>query len=280
MLRTFSRPLSSARRSRSLSAFMPAPDNTALPTGDTISAEFRKLLAEVTANGGAPDARTEKLLRENFRMREKLRIALTDAAAAQSKAVAPKDGELLLNKDDAVLFNKWKASGVKVEELPTIIAERDALRGEKQERDADKVLDTVADMLDVNPLAFRRLVKAEQLTVSVITQKVRNDAGELTDEQVPVVVKRGAPADAKPEPLTDVLERDYAADIPLLSSVPAGGGLQRNQGERTAPLTQEDYGAATRFPRTASAPPNGAAAARKAEEAALDRKQHSGVYSI
>lgn len=278
----------------------PAGGAAAAAAAPDVMTEFRRLLKEHLADAGkgvSISEREERLLKENFRVREKLRVASDRATAAEAKASTVKDGDIVLTGEDAKAWAEVKKLNVQLKDIPTQLAERTALQAEKAERDGEKVVEEVATMLDLpNARALRRLVKAEGLTVSIETVKVRQDDGKMVEERVPHVRKRGAAADAKPEPLTDVLERDYADDIPLLLTESAStqqNGTQHDDGQRengrtTSALrdarnahasgSDEDRSDGTRFPRQRNTAPSGADAARKKDEKAVETKARSGMY--
>jgi predicted transcriptional regulator len=272
------------------------PENTPPAGGssaDTNMAEFRRLLAETARAAGAGTAiseREERLLRENFKMRDRLRKA-NEATEDAKKAGTPlKDGEVIVNKDDAKLLADFKALNIKVEDMPKIVTERDTLKQKDAERAGEVTVAEIAKELGVNPRAFARLVKAEGLEVSIVKQKVRNADNELVEESVPVVRKRGAAADVKPENLSEVLERDYADDIPLLLAAGSDGERRPSQsaddytgsriGGSRSQVQEETTPTGTRFPRMSNAQPTGASQLRKIEKEVVEKKAGTGTYGM
>jgi hypothetical protein len=277
----------------------PAAGTTTTPPADTM-ADFRKLLNEVTssaAGGTALSERETKLLRENYKVREKVR-ELTGQLETATKKVTP-EGATVLTGDDAKAWIAFKALGKKPEELTTVLTEHGTLTQEKAQREAQAALDDVAQSLGItNVRAFKRLIAAEGLTVSTKTVKVKDEeSGRMVDEQVPVVLKRGAKEGTEPEPLADVLERDFAEDIPTLLAESVSDDLDAGTTtEETRPArvlgasrtgtsgsggSQDDAATGgTRFPRIGSREPTGANQQRKRDGDAIAAKAATGRYSL
>lgn len=246
-------------------------------------AGFRALLKEATANGASLSDRETKLLRENYRAREKLRLAneaLTKAQAEGTKV--PKDA-VVLTGDDAKTYGEFKKLNLPVADIATRLAERDTLATERAQRDADVLLDGIADEMGLNPRAFKRLVKAEGLTVTVKTTKVRDEeTGKMVEEQVPVVKRAGAKDTDEPEELSAVLERDFADDLDtLVASGDLGVTQERSRAvtRRSAEPQDEEQGG-TRFPRTRANAPSRQTVSRKQQEEAVNSKAATGRYSL
>jgi hypothetical protein len=252
-------------------------------------AGFRALLKEATASGGTLTDRETKLLRENYRARERLRVANEALAKAQAEgAKVPKDA-VVLSKEDAETFTAFKALNVAPADIKTKLAERETLAAEKASRDGEKILDAVAEEMGLNPRAFKRLVVAEGLTVTVKTVKVEDeDSGKMVEEQVPVVRKRGAKDTDEPEELAAVLERDFAEDLDtLVASGDTGGSgdsprasATRRSLRETAPSDDAELGQGTRFPRTRTAVPSRQSVSRKQQEEIVSSKASTGAYSL
>lgn len=281
-------------------AAAPAAGTTTPAATPDPMAEFRKLLHDATASaagGTALSERETKLLRENFKVRERLREATGQLEAAGKKA-AP-EGATVLTGDEAKEYLEFKKIGIAVKDLVPKLAEHATLLQDKTQRDAQAALDGVAEALGItNVRAFKRLVAAEGLTVSMKTVKVKDEtSGKMVDEQVPVVRTRGAAETTEPEPLMDVLERDFAEDIPTLLAESAADGIDTGETETTRPAralgqnirsangngngTQDDAASSgTRFPRLGSAAPTGAGQSRKREQDALAAKQARGGYTM
>jgi hypothetical protein len=275
-----------------------------------VMAEFRTLLRETVASAGTGAALSEresKLLRENFKVRDKLREANALVEAAKKTQVA--DGATVLTVDDAKEYAEFKKLGVPAKDVAVKLAERDTLATTQAARDARELVDTVAEELGIaNVRAFQRLVAAEGLTITMKTVKVKDEeTGRMVDEQVPVVRKRGQDEKVDAEPLVDVLERDFADDLDTLLTEGAAGGAGANGDDADAtdgrsgvgrrgrvlrePASRAagslngaaslDTGAGgTRFPRLGSRAPTGANASRKAQEEAVERKSARGGYAI
>lgn len=244
-------------------------------------AGFRALLKEATASGATLTDRETKLLRENYKAREKLRIA-SEALVKAGEGKVP-DGAVVLPKEEAEAYTEFKKLGVPVKDIVTRLAERDTLAADKAKADADKILDAVAEELGLNPRAFKRLVAAEGLTVTVKTVKVKDEDGKTVEEQIPVVRTRGAKADAEPEELSAVLERDFAEDLDtLVASGDAGDRptrATRSAARETIP--DDDAGVTgTRFPRTRTTVPSRQAVSRKQQEEIVTAKASKGGYSL
>lgn len=263
-------------------------------------AEFRKLLLESTtaaAGGTALSDRETKLLRENYKARDKVR-ELTGQLEAVTKKAAP-DGATVLTGDEAKEYAEFKKLGIPMKDLTVKLTEHGTLAKDKTERDAAAALDDVAEALGItNVRAFKRLVVAEGLTVTMKTMKVKDEeTGKMVDEQVPVVLTRGAKEGTEPEPLLELLERDFAEDVPTL--VAESGTDAIETGSTTEPVrqartlggitasrngshpTQDDAATGgTRFPRLGSAAPTGAGSERKRNQDALAAKQARGGYSL
>lgn len=266
-----------------------------------VMAEFRKLLNEtVTAAGGgaALTDRETKLLRENYKMRDRLREANGQLDEAKKKVVA--EGATVLTGDDATEYAAFKKLGLAVKDLTPKLAEHATLVQEKAAREAEAQLDGVAETLGIaNVRAFKRLVAAEGLTVSLKTVKVKDEeTGKMVDEQVPVVRKRGAADSTEPEALADVLERDYVEDLPTLLATSVGDAVDtgevadrerpaRSLGASTRTTTgagngvQDDAASGgTRFPRLSGVAPTGAGQSRKREQDLVTAKAATGRYAL
>lgn len=268
-------------------------------------AEFRRLLADaITAAGGnvALTDREAKLLRDNFRVREKLRVAME--AATKTKALP--EGAIVLEGEDAKAFvamrDGAKALGVEIKDVPTKLKERNDLSAAEAKRAAARVYEDAAKALDIpNVRAFRRLAENEGLVITMEEQTVVLEGGEKVKELVPMVRKRDAAKDAKGEPLVDVLERDFAEDVPTLFVAPvaanAGGGNDGGAADSFASLgdgsAAPTFGArraargdvidgveGTPFPGQRRTAPTGSVTRAKTEEKIVESKVAGGAYSF
>lgn len=253
------------------------------------------MLAEHMKTAGAGvsiSEREQKLIRDNFKVRERLRTALDAQKVAEEKGGKVKDGDVILTGDDAKHYAEFLKLGVALKDLPAQLTERTTLLTAKAEQDAEGVSEKAATLLEIpNVVAFRRLIKAEGLEVTITTEKVRGKGGKTEEQEVVNVRKRGAADTVKPELLADVLERDYVDDIPTLMSARGKSDDARDDDGNTLTLgrmaaeddgEEEEGEPAPRglsFPRTRSGAPSGRRADAKQQQAAVDRKASSGAYT-
>jgi hypothetical protein len=267
---------------------MPEPT----PASDSL-ADFRRLLDSMKQSGASTSEREERLMRENFKLRDKLRTERTDHEATKGKL--PKDGTVGLTADEGKEWVAFKALGIPAADVKTKLAERDTLALKVDASAQEQVYADAAKALDLpNVRALQKLLAREGLVVETKTVKVRGADGTTTDQQVPYVRKRADAAD-KLEPLADYLEREQAEFIPALTAEPENEGdspedrepsstqtpARRLGASSTGTSTSTAAAPGVRFPRVGVRPaPTAGQRSAKEQEDAVAKKRSTGHYHL
>lgn len=269
---------------------MPDPTPTPKPD-DRSSSEFRDFLREMfsgSTSSSKPSDREERLLRENFKQREKTREANERATAAEAKV--PKEGSVILTADQAKEWQALAELKLPVADIKTRLTERDQLSVKDKERtDAEQLAEAGTAIGVTNTKALVKLLKTEGLALEFKDTKVKQDDNSYKTERVPFVRKADV-KDAAPEPLADYIERELSEFIPALTAEPDAGeeseelpAAERSQDTSTAAPTrrlgEQRTPASTRtpFPARSQRTPSSRREQGPSKED-LDRARNSGMY--
>jgi hypothetical protein len=197
-------------------------DGTKPPTRESILAEFRDEFTALMKSGDVP-ARERKLNQRLFKLRLKNRDL--EAQLAEAGAGKPKDGQVLLSKDDAAEFAAFKKLNLKAADLVTLVKEHGELRSTVAERDAEELYVEIADALGFENLPlFMRTMSREHLHVEFKDVQVRDEeSGKMVTDRVPMVRAKDDDK-AQLEPLDAYLQREMPEIIEAFQLEPAGEG--------------------------------------------------------
>jgi hypothetical protein len=196
--------------------FTQAVTSVGLP-GGAVSG-FRNFLAQ---HGGNALNAAAALYDDNHALRTNRRELSNDQMIEKLRAA----GLRVLTKEEAAAHDAFVATGKKPEELTTIITEHGALTREKQEREADKVLDAAAQTHGYKPGAiFRSFVKANNLAVEAGTKKVLDPATNA-EKDAPayfVVTKDAQGKETSRKALDEYLRENFRDDEAALPRADVG----------------------------------------------------------
>lgn len=268
--------------------------------GDVV-AEMRNFIRTLQDNNTSGNKERE-ILDKNFKLRRK-NAELADRVA-QLEAQRPKDGTVVLSKEDAAEYDAFKKLNLKAADLQTIVKEHGELKAKVAERDAEELYVDVADAMGFDNLpAFMRFMEREKLHVEFKDVQERDEeSGKMVTVKVPMVRPK-ADDKAQLEPLADYVEREVpefidifqmapdeeaGEDEPAMAGERTGGGdsFQRQlkrfgEGDREA---RRQAGLPSRggiaMPVTRNArPSSGASRTEKQQRDALDEKRRNPAYA-
>jgi len=189
------------------------------PTADERAAEIRAAV-ERMFSGSNWRKSAEETVKDNFKIRRKLQEAKT--RITELEAAAPKDGAVVLKKEDSEELVAYRALG-KVADLKTVVAEHGALKVKDQARTEQESFAEAAESLGYkNVVALTRVLTREGLVLEFKDVRVKGEDGKFTVERVPQVRPK-ADDKAQLEPLDDYLQRELPDFIAVFESEPSGG---------------------------------------------------------
>jgi hypothetical protein len=235
-------------------------------------ASMRAELAELDKLSGT--AKERHILDKNFKLRRKIEQLRIDIAKLTE--VAPKDGALVLSKEDAAEYQAFKKLNLKSADLATLVDEHGKLKAKDAERSAEELFADAADALGFeNVPLFMRTMMREGLHLEFKDERVKDEeTGKTETVRVPMV---RAKADEKAQlvPLADYLEDEIPELIEALQMAPAAGGDE--EGDDAAAGERGERGASETFTRTASRIAAGDPDARRAATRSAQRGASNGV---
>lgn len=267
---------------------MPETTNTPSPELEAM----RSLVADLRKSNQISD-REERLMNENAKLRDKLRRTRVDLD--ETKGKVPKDGSRVLSVDEAKEFEDFRKLNLKPDAIKAKLDETAKLSEKLAQTEAEKLFDTVGELLGVeNPAALKKLLARADLDLELRDVRVKQDDGSFKVEQVPFAKKRGDDK-AQPEPLTDYIEREESEFIPALMTAPENANDDDTRGtgarsdEGTAPTRRLGSTSSERAQQTAGTPfprrstnntPTGASRTEKKREERLNEKRSNPMYQL
>jgi hypothetical protein len=218
---------------------MPSGENGdgKVPTRESILAEFRDEFTALMKLGDVP-ARERKLNQRNFKLRLKNREL--EQQVADASGAKPKDGQVLLSKEDATEFDAFKKLNLKAADLVTLVKEHGDQKGRLAERDAEELYVDVADAMGFENLpAFMRFMEREKLHVEFQDVRVKDEETGKTEVVRTPMVRLKADEKAQLEALSDYVEREVPEFVEIFQTASdeteevAGAGA----GDVAAPTT-------------------------------------------
>lgn len=199
----------------------PATGGTATPAAPKRRASRSEYVDRMIRRHGSADRALEAMADDNWRHREGRRKA--EEEVARLTALVPKDGTAVLSKEEAEAFAAFKALNIKPADLKTRLDAGDAAIAKVTEFESTTLLAEAAGIAGWNKKAAAKILKDNKITVEVRTIPVEKDG---KTEQRKVVYGKTAAADAKFEPLTELVKREIPEYLPALlakEETPAGG---------------------------------------------------------
>ena len=226
------------------------------PTRESILAEFRDEFTALMKTGGV-EAREREFFKKLFKLRGKNRELEEQLAKVQG--AAPKDGQVLLSKEDAAEFAAFKKLNLKAADLATIVTEHGEQKTRLAERDAEELYVEVADALGFENLpAFMRYMEREGLHVEFQDAKEKDEeTGKTVTVRVPMVRDKNDDK-AQLEPLPEYLEREVPEFIDAFTNAPT------EEGEEGGSPYSDGAGGASAYERQLARYGAGDAGARRA----------------
>jgi hypothetical protein len=264
--------------------------------------EMRNFIRTLQDNNTSGNKERE-ILDKNFKLRRK-NAELADRVA-QLEAQRPKDGTVVLSKEDAAEYDAFKKLNLKAADLQTIVKEHGELKLKVAERDAEELYVDVADAMGFDNLpAFMRFMEREKLHVEFKDVQERDeDSGKMVTVKVPMVRPK-ADDKAQLEPLAGYVEREVPEFIDIFQMAPDEEGGEEDSvaaGERAGGRGDSFQRQAQRFgegdrearrqaglsPRSGIAmpvtrnarPTSGASRADKQQREALEEKRNNPAYA-
>jgi hypothetical protein len=270
----------------------------AAPTRESILAEFKDELTALYRGNDVP-ARERKLNQRLFKLR--LRNRELEQQAEQAQGAKPKDGQVLLSKEDAAEFEAFKKLNLKAADLVTLVKEHGDQKTRLAERDAEELYVDVADAMGfANLPAFMRFMEREKLHVEFKDVQERDEeSGKMVTVKV-AMVRAKADEKASLEPLDTYIEREVPDFIEIFQTEPAADDeeVESAAANGSAPHAQQTkrFGAGDPVARKAAGlpaaqrgvtmpatrntrPASGARAIEKAQEERFKEKAQDPAYA-
>lgn len=142
-----------------------------------------------------------------------------------------KEGERKLTKEEAVIFDAFKALNLKPEEVKVIVEEHKTLKVKEQEHAEEEQYTAAAEALEYeNVPALTRWLKREDLHLEFKEEVGRDEEGKKTIKKVPVVRPKKDDKAAL-EPLETYLEREVPDFIDTFKTAPADESEEGLEGD-------------------------------------------------
>jgi hypothetical protein len=230
---------------------------------------MRSELAELDKISDAK-GKERHILDKNFKLRRKLeQLRIDNAKLAE---LAPKDGAVVLAKDDAAEFEAFKKLNLKAADVATLVKEHGELKAKDAVRSEEELFVEAAEALGFENLPlFIRTMTREGLHLEFKDEKVRDEeTDKLVTVRVPMV---RAKADDKAQlvSLADYLEQEIPELIDALHIQAIG-----DEGDESE-IDGEERSTSDTFTRTASRISAGDPEARRAATRATQRGPSTGV---
>jgi hypothetical protein len=146
---------------------------------DDLSDILTDLKSTITSAKDGPTAvanLNEKLIKDNFRLREILRDLNTKLETAGKLP----DGARVIEKADAEMFDKFKALGMKPEDVSGVLVDYDNMRVGQQARDA-------GDALNWKHPVLKNLIETQGLDVEMKEVEIDGEDGKKVKKPMPFV---------------------------------------------------------------------------------------------
>lgn len=236
-------------------------------------------------------ARVTDTVRDSFKSREsnrKLKERVTELEKLLDDA-KPKDGSVVLTKEDGVVWAAFQKLGKKPEELTTVLTEHKTLAdAERLRKESEGFADAAESLGFKNIPALTRMLTRENLVLEFKDVRVKDENDKTVIQRTPFVRPK-ADDKATPEFLGEYLEREVPEFIPIFEAEPAGkdgdeeGGEEKETpaaGTRRGTMTPVSRSgvqiAATRGARETPAVPRDAKKLKEME----DEARASGNYAM
>ena len=192
-------------------------------------ASMRAELAELDKLTGT--AKERHILDKNFKLRRKLeQLRIDNAKLAEA---APKDGAIVLSKDDAAEYQAFKKLNLKAADVEKVVKEHGELKAKDAERSEEELFADAADALGFENLPlFLRTMTREGLHLEFKDERVKDEeTGKTELVRVPMV---RAKADEKAQlvPLEEYLETELGTEfITAFQVAPDEGAADEDDAE-------------------------------------------------
>lgn len=170
-------------------------------------------------------ARVTDTVRDSFKSREssrKLKEQVTDLQKQLDDA-KPKDGSVVLSKEDAAIWAAFQKLGKKPEELTKVLSEHETLSKDATARKEEEGFKDAAESLGYkNVPALTRMLTRENLVLEFKDVRTKGEDDKTTVVRTPFVRPK-ADDKAVPEALDEYLEREVPEFIPIFEAEPSTG---------------------------------------------------------
>lgn len=189
------------------------PDDAGAPekgkSEQELAEQVRRLVEQ---KGGDAQAVSLMLLNDNQKARERARKAEERAEAAEKKI--PKEGSVVITKEEAADFEAYKALG-KPAEVKTTVEKAKTLETEKQEREKSEGFTKAAEAIGYNGKVLADLALKNDLIIETVDE-------QQNGKTVKVPYARKNEDKAVRLPLADFMKKEFADYLPALTA--KGGG--------------------------------------------------------
>jgi hypothetical protein len=182
-------------------------------------------IAKAAGNAVKALRRSQQEIHELQRINERLEQQLTDA-----KAKVPGDGAVVLTKDEAKLWEGFKALECEPKDVEELIDSYEALLASEEKRELSTVIAKAADDIGWNRHALPVILRDRGLAAEMREVVIQDDEGQRTKANLLHV--RPANKENAPWELVDqYIQRELPEYLPMLESIPAEG--EEAEGEET-----------------------------------------------
>jgi len=178
-------------------------------------------------------ARVTETVRDSFKSREssrKLKDQVTDLQKQLDDA-KPKDGSVVLSKEDAAIWMAFGKLGKKPEELTKVLSDYATLSAEATARkEAEGFADAAEALGFKNVPALTRMLTRENLVLEFKDVRSKDENDKTIVTRTPFVKPKGDDK-AELESLDEYLEREVPEFLPIFESDPVAGAEEEGETE-------------------------------------------------
>lgn len=187
-------------------------------------------------------ARVTETVRDSFKSRESSRKLKDQVADLQKQLddAKPKDGSVVLSKEDAAIWTAFGKLGKKPEELTKVLSDYEVLSKEATERkEAEGFADAAEALGFKNVPALTRMLTRENLVLEFKDVRSKDENDKTIVTRTPFVKPKGD-AKAELEALDEYLEREVPEFLPIFESEPSTGEEEEGEEEKPTRRTTLD----------------------------------------
>lgn len=201
-----------------------AQGNSGIDTRALVSEIMSSIQSTGNGSRSGGDTVNDKVIRDNVKLRLKLNEVRTENETLKSKLP---EGAVVLSKDDAKLFEDFKALGKKPADITKLLKDGETAATELASRKLGDVAADAAKALGWNGVdVLKDQISSRNLRVEMRETEVDDGKGGKTKKPVPFVIT-GEGAASKAEELTTYVNTNLKGYLPALQGSADSNGDRR-----------------------------------------------------